>query len=70
LIGFVYGAIDPSTDRDIDTLLEVLALSDYWQIADLHRAVQAKIGALISLKTHIKSKTASFLQISLLTSQS
>ncbi|KAG5650700.1 hypothetical protein H0H81_011320 [Sphagnurus paluster] len=53
--------IDSETDStsELDVLLEVLCLSDYWLMGSLHSAVQLQIivRRLIDLETHTRSKS-------------
>ncbi|PVF98749.1 hypothetical protein CPB86DRAFT_784385 [Serendipita vermifera] len=56
-INFIYnGSLSLDTDRDVDTLLEVLALADYWQITELHRKIQVELIDHISLAKYKKIK--------------
>lgn len=54
-LSFIYGnTLDPDIDRNIDTLIEVLEIANYWEVMDLHRMVQEELKGLISLGTHLK----------------
>ncbi|PVF98748.1 hypothetical protein CPB86DRAFT_337923 [Serendipita vermifera] len=56
-LSFIYSStLDPNVDQDIETLLEVLGLADYWEVIDLHRTMQGELANLISLGTYTTIK--------------